>query len=98
MSAKCTGIGGNNGMGWFFFQMMWCLCGPFYSSFSPGRPCSIFSIDLFFFFSRSSSLLSSAHREGNNFFKTGDYKHAIEKYTEAIQLDPSNHTYWSNRS
>lgn len=36
--------------------------------------------------------------EGNNYFKVGDYKNAIAKYGEAIAIDPSNHTYWSNRS
>lgn len=37
-------------------------------------------------------------REGNTAFKNGDYKNAIIKYGEAIAIDPSNHTYWSNRS
>lgn len=36
--------------------------------------------------------------EGNNFFKKGDYKTAIGYYTEAIEIDPSMHTYYSNRS
>jgi len=36
--------------------------------------------------------------EGNNFFKKGDYRSAIPFYTEAIEIDPSMHTYYSNRS
>mmetsp|Transcript_7710 Transcript_7710/g.11608 ORF Transcript_7710/g.11608 Transcript_7710/m.11608 type:complete len:321 (+) Transcript_7710:101-1063(+) len=36
--------------------------------------------------------------EGNTYFKNGDYKNAIKKYTEAIEIDPNNHAYWSNRS
>ncbi|CAM9249145.1 unnamed protein product [Scytosiphon promiscuus] len=35
---------------------------------------------------------------GNSFFKTGDYRNAIAKYSDAIAADPTNHTYWSNRS
>mmetsp|Transcript_21631 Transcript_21631/g.28374 ORF Transcript_21631/g.28374 Transcript_21631/m.28374 type:complete len:320 (-) Transcript_21631:360-1319(-) len=36
--------------------------------------------------------------EGNQFFKSGDYRNAIEKYSEAIDIDPSIPAYWSNRS
>lgn len=36
-------------------------------------------------------------RSGNKFFKAGDYRNAIAKYSEAIAADPTNHTYWSNR-
>uniref|UniRef100_A0A7S2V200 Uncharacterized protein n=1 Tax=Fibrocapsa japonica TaxID=94617 RepID=A0A7S2V200_9STRA len=36
--------------------------------------------------------------EGNNFFKRGDYDNAIKLYSQAIEIDPSNHAYWSNRS
>ncbi|CAM9527975.1 unnamed protein product, partial [Phaeothamnion confervicola] len=35
---------------------------------------------------------------GNAFFKAGDLRNAIKKYGEAIELDPANHAYWSNRS
>ncbi len=35
---------------------------------------------------------------GNAAFKAGDYTKAIEHYSEAIKLDPTAHTYWSNRS
>lgn len=36
--------------------------------------------------------------EGNTFFKNKDYKNAIEKYTEAINIDNSDVTFFSNRS
>jgi len=36
--------------------------------------------------------------EGNNFFKNKQYQNAIEKYTEAIEFDPSDVTFYSNRS
>lgn len=36
--------------------------------------------------------------EGNEAFKKGDWKKAVEKYTEAIKLDGTNHVYFSNRS
>ena len=35
--------------------------------------------------------------EGNDAFKNQDYPTAVAKYTEAIDLDPSNHVYSSNR-
>ncbi len=40
----------------------------------------------------------SQSSEGNAFFKNKQYAQAIEKYTEAINIDANNHTYWSNRS
>lgn len=36
--------------------------------------------------------------DGNNFFKAKKYPEAIEKYTEAIELDPTDVTFYSNRS
>ena len=36
--------------------------------------------------------------EGNNFFKNKNYQSAINKYTEAIALDGSDVTFYSNRS
>jgi len=36
--------------------------------------------------------------DGNGFFKNKDYEKAIAKYTEAIDLDGSDVTFWSNRS
>ncbi|RHY02593.1 hypothetical protein DYB25_009162 [Aphanomyces astaci] len=36
--------------------------------------------------------------EGNEFFKKGKFAEAIEKYSDAITLDPTNHVYYSNRS
>lgn len=36
--------------------------------------------------------------EGNTFFKNKAYQEAIAKYTEAIALDPSDVTFYSNRS
>jgi tetratricopeptide (TPR) repeat protein len=35
--------------------------------------------------------------EGNNFFKAKNYREAIAKYTEAIQADPTDVTFFSNR-
>ena len=37
-------------------------------------------------------------REGNEFYKAGDYAKAVDCYTEAIALDDTNHVYYSNRS
>ena len=36
--------------------------------------------------------------EGNAAFVKKDYPTAIARYTEAIEIDPSNHVYFSNRS
>lgn len=36
--------------------------------------------------------------DGNNFFKAKDYRNAIQKYTEAIEADPTDVTFFSNRS
>ena len=36
--------------------------------------------------------------EGNKLFKEGKYKEACEKYTRALELDPTNHVLFSNRS
>ena len=36
--------------------------------------------------------------DGNTFFKNKQYQQAIDKYTEAINLDPSDVTFYSNRS
>lgn len=41
--------------------------------------------------------LCTRRRAGNKFFKAGDYRNAIAKYSDAIAADPTNHTYWSNR-
>ncbi|POM74606.1 Heat shock protein, partial [Phytophthora palmivora] len=35
--------------------------------------------------------------EGNEAFKNQDYPTAIAKYTEAIEIDATNHVYFSNR-
>jgi hypothetical protein len=35
--------------------------------------------------------------EGNTAFAANEYDSAIEKYTEAIAIDGSNHVYYSNR-
>lgn len=36
--------------------------------------------------------------KGNTFLQAGDFVKAVECYTEAISLDPSNHVFYSNRS
>lgn len=36
--------------------------------------------------------------EGNKLFKAKEYDKAIALYTEAVDLDPSNHVFYSNRS
>lgn len=36
--------------------------------------------------------------QGNEEFKAGNYANAVEQYTKAIELDPSNKTLFSNRS
>lgn len=38
------------------------------------------------------------HSEGNNFFKAKKYEDAIAKYSDAIELDPTDVTFYSNRS
>ena len=35
---------------------------------------------------------------GNTAFQAGDFKAAIDHYTRAIDLDGTNHVYYSNRS
>ena len=36
--------------------------------------------------------------KGNEFFKKGQYEEAISWYSKAIEVEPDNHTYYSNRS
>lgn len=36
--------------------------------------------------------------QGNTHLQAGDLAKAVECYTEAISLDPSNHVFYSNRS
>lgn len=36
--------------------------------------------------------------QGNEAFKQGDIPLSIKYYTEAIDMDPDNHVYYSNRS
>ncbi len=43
-------------------------------------------------------LAKAAKEEGNALLKTKMYNDAIVAYTRAIELDGSNHIYWSNRS
>jgi stress-induced-phosphoprotein 1 len=46
----------------------------------------------------SKAAAQAKKNEGNNFFKNKNYEPAIAKYTEAIALDPSDVTFYSNRS
>jgi len=39
-----------------------------------------------------------ARQEGNELFKEGKYAPAIEKYSEAMKRDPTNHVPYSNRA
>jgi stress-induced-phosphoprotein 1 len=39
-----------------------------------------------------------AKEEGNEFYKKNRFPDAVEKYTEAIKRDPSNHALYSNRA
>jgi len=39
-----------------------------------------------------------AKNKGNKFFEEADYTDALKWYTKAIELDSSNHVYYSNRS
>jgi len=41
---------------------------------------------------------AQAKKEGNKLFKEGKHEEAIVKYTEAIQLDSTDVTFFSNRS
>ena len=43
----------------------------------------------------SSNALKS---EGNQFFSRGQYKEAIDKYSEAIELDSKNAILYANRA
>ncbi len=43
-------------------------------------------------------LAAAAKAEGNEAFKAGKFRDALDKYTEAIKRDPSNATYWNNRA
>lgn len=36
--------------------------------------------------------------QGNKAFAAKDYDQAIKLFSEAIELDPTNHVLWSNRS
>ena len=36
--------------------------------------------------------------QGNKAFQANEYDRAIELFSQALELDPSNHVLWSNRS
>jgi tetratricopeptide (TPR) repeat protein len=40
----------------------------------------------------------SMKEKGNEEFKKGNYEKAIEFYTYATEMDPKNHTFFTNRS
>ncbi len=37
-------------------------------------------------------------KQGNGAFKSKNFEQAIELYTQAIELDPTDHVFYSNRS
>ena len=41
---------------------------------------------------------NAAKEEGNSMYKDKDYDGALRLYTRAIQLEPTNHTFYSNRA
>ena len=44
------------------------------------------------------SAASLLKEKGNEFFEQGKFEDAIEAFTKAIELDPNDHRYYSNRS
>lgn len=40
----------------------------------------------------------AAKARGNTFFKNQQYEQAVAEFSKAIQIDPKNHVYYSNRS
>jgi len=56
------------------------------------------SSDLLFSDYETSTSAEEKKELGNKAFAAKEYKEAISYYTEAIQLDPKNHIYYSNRS
>ncbi len=42
-------------------------------------------------------MAAAAKDRGNAFFKNKDYENAIKAYSEAIAIDSSDKTYFSNR-
>ncbi len=41
---------------------------------------------------------NAAKKRGNNLFRKGRYRKAVDEYTQAIKLRPNDHTFWGNRS
>merc|ERR1711959_394014 len=41
---------------------------------------------------------NDAKTKGNEFFKQGKLDQAVEWYSKAVELDPTNHVYMSNRA
>lgn len=37
-------------------------------------------------------------QEGNNLYKAGNYQKALQLYTKAINKNPKEHSYYSNRA
>lgn len=62
--------------------LLWCVTGP--SSLA----CTVRHVVLFF---------ARSDREGNELFKSKDFRAAIKCYTEAIDIDGSNHVLFGNR-
>jgi len=43
-------------------------------------------------------MAEASKNKGNEFYKAGKYQEAIEQYTFAIECDPKNHVFWTNRA
>jgi stress-induced-phosphoprotein 1 len=76
-----------------FFHSFFLLSLPLSLSLSSSLSLSPFPNNM-----AAQSPADAAKARGNAAFKAGDKDGAIEAFTEAINLDPNNHVFYSNRS